>query len=502
MTNKNNFIVEKSSYVRSTRFLRLAVILTLIIGTGVVGAFLTPRGPVTTVQAIVWMAVAGIVGFGVGVLTKSRWSVIVTPIIFIIAFELSRIGVDGPTVDLVRPGSTYGIIAFIVGRFIPGLIVILPLALGVVFGGWLGSRYYRNSPFSPGMGSGSIAGLGTIGVIALAVLVALPAGTSPILNSDGERLAGSIAELKTVEIGNRNQVLMIRGRNSDNPVLLYLAGGPGGTDLGAMRKADTELESDFVVVTWDQRGTGKSYSTLDPAETLTLDRVVADTLEVTNYLRDRFDEEKIYLVGNSWGTILGTLAVNERPELFHAYIGAGQMVSPKETDIMFYEDTLEWAESTGRDGLVSRLEKNGTPPYENILSYEPAISYEHRWNSNPARDPSTELPSNLFVSENSFMDKINGMRGFLDVFSTLYPRIQEVDFRDDVLDLEVPVYVVMGRYEARGREIPAREWFELLEAPTKELIEFDNSGHRPHFEEPAKFSSLMSRVADETYRSS
>jgi pimeloyl-ACP methyl ester carboxylesterase len=99
------------------------------------------------------------------------------------------------------------------------------------------------------------------------------------------------------------------------------------------------------------------------------------------------------------------------------------------------------------------------------------------------------------------MDKINGMRGFLDVFSTLYPRIQEVDFRDDVLSLEVPVYVIMGRYEARGREIPAREWFELLEAPTKELVEFDNSGHRPHFEEPAKFSSLMKQIANETYRS-
>ena len=96
--------------------------------------------------------------------------------------------------------------------------------------------------------------------------------------------------------------------------------------------------------------------------------MVADTLEVTNYLRDRFDEEKIYLVGNSWGTLLGTLAVNESPELFHAYIGAGQMVSPKGTDKIFYEDTLEWAESTGRDGLVSRLENNGPPPYENILS--------------------------------------------------------------------------------------------------------------------------------------
>ncbi|MBS3793209.1 alpha/beta hydrolase [Candidatus Bipolaricaulota bacterium] len=398
--------------------------------------------------------------------------------------------------------STYGIIAFVVGRFLPGIIILAPTMLGIIYGNWAAARFVENSGSAMGVGSWSVTGLFTVGTIILAVLIGLPAGTAEITGADGKPLAGSIAELKTVSIGGHDQVMMIRGSNIDNPVLLYLAGGPGGTDLGAMRKADTGLEDNFVVVTWDQRGTGKSYSALDPAETLTLARMVADTLEVTNYLRDRFEEEKIYLVGNSWGTILGTLAVKERPELFHAYIGAGQMVSPKETDIMFYEDTLELAESTGRNGLDSRLEKNGTPPYENILSYEPAISYEHQWNSNPARDPSTELPSNLFVSENSFMDKINGMRGFFDVFSILYPRIQEVDFRNDVLRLEVPVYIVMGKYEARGRETPAREWFGLLEAPTKELIEFDNSGHRPHFEEPAKVSSIMSRVADETYRSS
>ena len=497
-----NLWIKRLGEIRQNWLARNTVVVGLLAGMGIIGALLTPRGPMTTVQAIVWMVLASLVGFGVGLVTKSCWSVMLSPLVFGLVFELTRIGVDGPTVDLIRPGSTYGIIAFIVGRFIPGLIVILPLTLGVVFGGWLGSRYYENSPFSPGPVSGSISGLGVIGVIVLAVLIVLPAETSPILNDDGEKLAGSIAELKTVEIGGKKQVLMIRGRNSDNPVLLYLAGGPGGTDLGAMRKADTELEDNFVVVTWDQRGTGKSYSALDPAETLTLERVVADTLEVTNYLRDRFDEEKIYLVGNSWGTILGTLAVKERPELFHAYIGAGQMVNPKETDRVFYEDTLEWAESAGRNGLVSRLESNGPPPYENILSYEPAISYEHQWNTNPGRDPSTELPSNLFVSENSFMDKINGMRGFLDVFSILYPKIQEVNFRNNVLSLEVPVYVVIGKYEARGRETLAREWFELLEAPNKELIEFVNSGHRPHFEEPEKFSSLMRRVAEDTYRSS
>lgn len=126
--------------------------------------------------------------------------------------------------------------------------------------------------------------------------------------------------------------------------------------------ADATLEQDFVVVTWEQRGAGKSYSALDPVETLTLEQTVADTIEVSNYLRDRFDEDKIYLVGNSWGTIPGVLAVQQHPELFHAYVGTGQMVSPQNTDIMFYEDTLAWAKQTGNDALATTLRQNG-PPY-------------------------------------------------------------------------------------------------------------------------------------------
>ena len=249
---------------------------------------------------------------------------------------------------------------------------------------------------------------------------------------------------------------MIRGRSVENPVLLYLAGGPGGTDLGTMR-ADVALEQHFVVVTWEQRGSGKSYSALDPVDTLTLEQMVADTFDVANYLRDRFGEDKIYLVGNSWGTILGVLTAQRHPGLFHAYVGTGQMVSPRGTDIMFYEDTLAWAERTGNDTLVATLRQHGAPPYENLLDYEPALSHEHDWNPYPELDPGKELPSNLFVPEHSVMDRINGLRAFLDTFSVLYPQLQEIDFRRDVPSLDIPVYVVIGKHEARGRAVLAGE---------------------------------------------
>ena len=221
-----------------------------------------------------------------------------------------------------------------------------------------------------------------------------------------------------------------------------------------------------------ERGVGKSYSALDPSTTLTLQQVVADTIELTDYLRARFAEERIYVVGNSWGTITGVLAAQQSPERFHAFVGTGQMVSPVATDTMFYEDTLAWAGETGNTDLVERLRANGPPPYQDLLAYETALSYEHEWNPYPELDASKELPFNLFVPENSLMDKFNGLRSFLDTFSVLYPQLHNLDFRRDVPALEVPVYMVLGAHEARGRAVPANEWFDRLQAPSKERVDF------------------------------
>jgi proline iminopeptidase len=478
----------------------LAVVVVVAAGAGLIGAWLIPRGPVTTPQALTSMAAVLLVGVAAGLVMGRRWSMLVTPAVFVIVFELARLGVDGPTVDAIHLGSTYGIIAFIVGRLIPGVLVLAPMILGTVYGVSFAVRLGRDASATMGAAGWILTGLTTMTLIVVAVFVAWPATTPPIVGPDGEPLPGSIAELITVPVGGHDQAMMIRGGNIDNPILLYLAGGPGGTDLGAMR-ADATLEQDFVVVTWEQRGAGKSYLALDPVETLTLEQTVADTIEVTSYLRDRFGEDKIYLVGNSWGTIPGVLAVQQHPEMFHAYVGTGQMVSPRETDIMFYEDTLAWAKQTGNDALAATLCQNGPPPYDDILDYEPALSHEHDWNPYPELDTSKQMPFNLFVPENTLMDRINGMRGLLDTFSVLYPQLQDIDFRRDVPSLDVPVHIVIGKHEARGRAVLANQWFESLQAPSKEMITFEHSGHRPLFEEPAVFASVMSRMLDDTYES-
>lgn len=474
------------------------IVAVVLAGTfGMVSAWLTPRGPVTTREALVAMVIAFAVGVASGAVMRNRWSMVVAPLAFAIVFELGRIGTVGPTVDAIHVGSFLGTVAFVLGRGVHGIIVLAPMILGSVHGVWLSNRGGKGGSAAMGGFGRTITAMTAVVLIAVGFSLARPASTPPIVGAAGEPLPGSVAELVTVPIGGHDQAMMIRGRDVDNPVLLYLTGGPGGTDLGAMRR-DVSLEADFVVVTWDQRGAGKSYAALDPTDTFTLDQMVTDTLEVTNYLRERFDEERIFLVGQSWGSTLGVLAAQRAPDLYHALVGVGQMVSQRETDVMFWEDTMAWAQGTGNEALAEQLRSNGPPPYADVNHYDPIVSNEHSWNAYPELDLDNEMPAILFVPEYTWMDRINAFRGFLDTNGTLYPQLQGIDFRDDVPRLDVPMYMVMGNREARGRAVLADEWFDQLEAPAKTRFVFEGAGHRAHFDKPAEFADVMSRVLDET----
>jgi pimeloyl-ACP methyl ester carboxylesterase len=477
-------------------------------GYGLLAGWWTPRGPMSTFEGLAAMGLGLLVGLVIGLLLRTRWAMLLAPVTFAVVFELARLGASGPTVDGIHLGSTYGILAFAAGRGVHGLLALSPMVLGAALGATLARRQLSTGRpqrgFLGGLGLWLRRGVTVatgLALVALAAFVARPASTDPIVDVDGQTVAGSVAELTRVEIGGHDLALMIRGRSVQNPVLLFLAGGPGGSELGAMRRHSQALEDDFVVVTFDQRGTGKSYDQLDPTSTLTLDRAVADTLEVTNYLRDRFGQDKIYLAGQSWGTVPGVLAVQRRPELFSAFVGVGQMVSPKETDRIFDRDTLAWARESGNTELVDTLTRNGMPPYEDMLDYEPALSYEdevypysHAGNSEGAG----QMGENIFVGEYTLLEQLHIFAGFMDTFSVLYPQIQDVDFRTQAASLDVPVCLAMGAHEAPGRAEPAKEWFDLLQAPGKRLVTFDTSGHRPLWEQPAQFHDLMTTVLAET----
>ena len=489
---------------------RLAWCLALLatVGYGLLAAWWTPRGPMSTLEGLSAIGLGLLVGCVAGLLLRTRWAMLVAPLTFATVFELARLGVSGPTVDGLHLTSTYGIMAFAVGRGVHSLLALLPMVLGAACGAALSRRGLstdrRARGFLGALGLWLRRGVAVVTglvLVSLAAFIARPATTDPIVDAAGQTVAGSVAELTRVDIGGRDLAMMIRGRSTQNPVLLFLAGGPGGSELGAMRRHSEALEDDFVVVTFDQRGTGKSYDQLDPTDTMTLEGAVADAIAVTNYLRDRFDEEKVYLVGQSWGTTLGVLAVQEHPELYRAYVGVGQMVSQAATDKIFYDDTLAWAREEGNTDLVATLEENGPPPYTDVLDYEAALSYEmevHPYNHSPNSEGSGQMSENLFVEEYTLLDQLHILGATLDVFSVLYPQLQDIDFRTQAASLEVPIYLAQGRHEAPGRQLLAQEWFEQLRAPSKELTYFETSGHRPLWEQPTQFRDLMTDVLVDT----
>ncbi|MGQ1838695.1 alpha/beta fold hydrolase [Kocuria turfanensis] len=472
--------------------------LVLTAAAGLITGLVLPRGPVATAQSVTMLMICVLVGAATGVLTASRWSMLVAPLTFLAAFELARAPADGPTVDGVHLQSIYGVMAFLAGRGFDALVMLFPLAVGALWGAAAGRRLARRD--QPGrrtagrcvrMGAAVVAS-GLVLVLAAALL--RPATTAPITGADGAALPESVAELVTVPVGGHEQSLMIRGADHDNPVLLFLEGGPGGTALGAMRASGQALEQDFVVAVWDQRGTGKSLPALEPTATLTVEQMIQDTLEVTDYLRERFGQEKIYLLGSSWGTTLGVLAAQRAPEKFHAFIGSGQMVDQQETDRRMYAETLAWAQRSGNTDFAQRLRDNGPPPYTDVLAYPDALSTNPEYRDFPHGedyDPASAYPASLFVPEYTLTEQVRAMGGIIDTFAVLYPKLQDIDFRRDVPVLQVPVFVVEGAYESPGRSELAVEWFDDLEAADKELVVFPNSGHTPHLDEPGRFHDFM-----------
>jgi pimeloyl-ACP methyl ester carboxylesterase len=149
------------------------------------------------------------------------------------------------------------------------------------------------------------------------------------LNANLNAMPLRIDSLQAIQINGSKQWVLIRTSDPSNPILLYLHGGPGHSLIPFAHVATSSLTDRFTVVYWDQRGTGLSYEAAFPAETLNLKQLIEDTLAVTDYLRRRFDKEKIYLVGHSWGSTLGSLVMQKEPEKFHAFIGVGQIVSQR-----------------------------------------------------------------------------------------------------------------------------------------------------------------------------
>lgn len=336
------------------------------------------------------------------------------------------------------------------------------------------------------------------------------AHTPAILGTDGKPLPGSIAALEKVKLGGVDQWLIMRGNDITKPVLLFLSGGPGGSEAGRVLRFNSELEKHFVVVIWEQRGCGKSYPAYYPPNQLSVEQYVSDLIELTDWLRQRFDEEKIYLVGHSWGTIIGVRAVQARPDLYHAYVGTAQMVNLRQTDQMIYDIVLSHAQKIGDSAFVETLQKQGRPPYfgkSPIQPYATLFGREYAWFEVPHirnedyRQNGDAIILMLKQPEYGWLDRIYYLLGLMNTFNKMYPQLQEMDFRVDAAELDVPVYLIQGRHDMNNPSPLPEEYYEVLQAPAKKMFHFEESGHGMIWQEANLFHDLMvNTVLAETYR--
>jgi proline iminopeptidase len=170
-----------------------------------------------------------------------------------------------------------------------------------------------------------------------------------------------ISEIQYMDINGAKQYVLIRGTNRENPVLLFLHGGPGASATALLRKFNGVLEDQFTVVYWDQRGAGKSYNKHISKDEIKVKQYIADAEFLVNYLKSRFSTERIFLVGHSWGARLGMYLVQKHPEDFLAYVGVGQELAAFEGELQSYQFTLQRAKETNNQKAIRELEEIGAP---------------------------------------------------------------------------------------------------------------------------------------------
>jgi pimeloyl-ACP methyl ester carboxylesterase len=338
-------------------------------------------------------------------------------------------------------------------------------------------------------------------VLSAMVLAALSfscTSTPPILGEDGKVLPGSVASLERVELNGRREWITLRGRDSRSPVLLWLAGGPGGTELATVRRDLGRLEERFVVAVWDQPGAGKSYSAARH-EDLSLEMYVEDAAALVELLCARFGKEKVYIAGESWGSFLGVLVAERLPGRIAAYFGTGQMVAFAENDRACYDLMLAWYAKKGDEAKVRKLERQGPPPYygrgvSGKLTAFLMGTWQYMREEKGVVSSGNTL-ADIFSPEYGPIDKLHWITGIFRSLDAFYPKLWDLDLRELAPSLEVPAYFLLGRHDVNASIPLFEDWYSRLEAPAKEVFWFERSGHNPWSSETGGFVERIEALA-------
>jgi pimeloyl-ACP methyl ester carboxylesterase len=304
-----------------------------------------------------------------------------------------------------------------------------------------------------------------------------------------------VEELLEIPVGGTKQWISVRGRDRGNPVLLMIHGGPASPEMPSSWFFQNTWEDYFTVVQWDQRGSGKSYNANDPKAiqpTITAQRIIDDAAEVVQFLRNRYEKNKIFVLGHSWGSLVGISLAHAHPEWLYAYIGTGQMINGRDNERIGYANTLRAAEAAGNRGAIEELK--AISPYPEMDGSMPLekLGKERQWSvalgGLTYRRSTYDYYENLFKlsPEYNEQDVAAVDKGSALSLGALIPAILNFNY-SGTIRFKCPIILFEGRHDDTTPAEVAAQWFKRVQAPDKRLVWFENSAHMAMVEEPGRF---------------
>jgi proline iminopeptidase len=310
----------------------------------------------------------------------------------------------------------------------------------------------------------------------------------------------AIDTLEAIQVGDTTQWIRVRGADASNPVLLLIQQGPGLPMINEARRFERALtlEQAFTIVYWDQRGCGRSLRREKDRVDISLERMVADTVSLLALLRDRFGG-KTYVAGFSLGGTLGAFAAAQRPDLVATLVAVGMDIDGAAAGNAAYDFALSTARQRGNQRATRQLEAIGPPPHLNSKQFATRVRWATNFGGVATNESYGSLVRGLLASlvrspDYSAGDVIRTVRGISATQAALLPELANMDLARTLPRLDVPIVMVQGRLDQVAPGEAAQRYADSLNAPSKQLVWFENSAHTPHLEEPDKFRELLMRV--------
>lgn len=323
--------------------------------------------------------------------------------------------------------------------------------------------------------------------------------------------AGGISEIREIELGGVTQYIAIEGMSQNNPLCLYLHGGPGlSVPYGISARGQNQaLLTHCTAVYWDQRGSGKSYDERLNSQNVSLKTLQQDAKELIHYLLETFNKDKLYLIGFSWGTVLGMNIVKEVPQLIEAYVGIGQVVNPTKSDLGLYEWLIDEYASLGASEIVLALKQIGYPPYQKVAHQE--------------------LFTKAITSSGAYIKRQDGMAGFnisnwimqafaspdltiKEAYETLFKAshtvltqsnvwndLNAVQFDEEITNVKIPIYFISGIDDYICSKDLLQQWFLNIQAPKKDTLILNHSAHYISTQDESTMNEFIKKIIEEVY---